>query len=135
MAEVEVIKGSVGDLKVGKYVMIDGEPCRVVGIQTSKPGKHGAAKARVDGIGLFDGVKHTLLKPTDADVDIPLIERKRAQIVSVAPGSAQLMDLESFETFEVTVPGEMSAEVQPGKEMQYISTMGKKILLQVSGER
>ncbi|HLD75536.1 MAG TPA: translation initiation factor IF-5A, partial [Candidatus Norongarragalinales archaeon] len=73
------IFGSVGDLKVGKYVIIDDIACRIVGMDKSKPGKHGAAKMRVEAIGIFDGTKHTLMKPTDADVEIPIIERKRAQ--------------------------------------------------------
>lgn len=121
----------MNDLKIGKYVIIDDTPCRVVGIDKSKPGKHGAAKMRVEAIGLFDGTKHTLMKPADADVEIPIIERKRAQIVSVTGGTVQLMDLESFETFEIEVPEEMQSEVEPGKEIQYMQVMGRKLLLRV----
>ena len=36
----------VRELKEGRYMMIDEEPCRILSIQTSKPGKHGEAKAR-----------------------------------------------------------------------------------------
>ena len=36
----------VGELRVGGYMMIEGEPCRIVDIAKSKPGKHGSAKAR-----------------------------------------------------------------------------------------
>ncbi|MEM7827910.1 MAG: translation initiation factor IF-5A, partial [Candidatus Aenigmatarchaeota archaeon] len=37
----------VKDLNEGNYVMADGEPCRVVSITISKPGKHGSTKARI----------------------------------------------------------------------------------------
>lgn len=33
-----------GSLKEGSYVIIDGEPCKVVEIEKSKTGKHGSAK-------------------------------------------------------------------------------------------
>lgn len=125
------IFGSVGDLKVGKYVIIDDIACRIVGMDKSKPGKHGAAKMRVEAIGIFDGTKHTLMKPTDADVEIPIIERKRAQVVSVSGTSAQLMDLASYETFEVGIPEDMQKDAEVGKEIQYMETMGRKLLLRI----
>ncbi len=129
---VDRIFGSMGDLKVGKYVLIENEPCRVVSIDKSKPGKHGAAKMRVEAIGMFDNVKRSIMKPSDGDVEIPMIDRKKAQIVSVAGTSAQLMDLTTFETFEVLVPEEMRSEVEVGKEIQYMETMGRRLLLRVS---
>lgn len=126
---VDKIFGSMGDLKEGKYVIIDDLPCRVVSIAKSKPGKHGAAKMRIEAIDLFNGTKHNLMKGSDADCEIPIIERKRAQIVSVSGNSAQLMDLTSYETFEVTIPEDMKATIQGGMEMQYMEVMGKRILM------
>ncbi|VVB70914.1 Translation initiation factor 5A [uncultured archaeon] len=126
---VDKIFGSMGDLKEGKFVIIDDLPCKVVSIAKSKPGKHGAAKMRIEAIDLFNGTKHTLMKGSDADCEIPIIERKRAQIVTVTGNSAQLMDMTSYETFEVTIPEEMKASVQPGMEMQYMEVMGKRILM------
>ena len=41
----------IGKLKEGRYIVIDDEPCRILGIATSKPGKHGAAKSRIDAVG------------------------------------------------------------------------------------
>ncbi|HJJ86967.1 MAG TPA: translation initiation factor IF-5A, partial [Methanocorpusculum sp.] len=37
----------VGKLKEGRYVVVDDEPCKIMSISISKPGKHGAAKARL----------------------------------------------------------------------------------------
>lgn len=131
---VDKIYGSMGDLKVGKYVIIEEVPCRVVSIDKSKPGKHGAAKMNVVAIGIFDNTKRSLMKPSDADVEIPIIERKRAQIVAVTGNSAQLMDLASYETFEVEVPDDMRSEIEAGREIEYMETMGRKLLLRVRGE-
>jgi len=128
------IFAQMGDLKVGKYVIVDDAPCRVVSIDKSKPGKHGAAKMNVVAIGIFDNVKRTLMKPSDGDVEIPIIERKRAQIVTVSGTSAQLMDLQSYETFEVEVPEDMRSEVEAGKELEYMEAMGRKMLTRVRGE-
>ncbi len=126
----EKIFGTMGDLKEGKYVIIDDHPCKIVSMDKSKPGKHGAAKVNVVGISLFDSSKHTLAKPADADVEIPIVERRRAQVISVSGNAAQLMDLESFETFEVTVPEEMVKGMETGKEIQYVLALGKKLLVQ-----
>ncbi len=125
---VDRIFGSVGDLKVGKYVIIDDHPCRVVSVDKSKPGKHGAAKCNIVAISLTGSSKHSLMKPSDADCEIPIVERKRAQVVSLSGTTAQLMDLTSYETFEVTVPEDMKGDMQNGAEIQYFDVMGKKIL-------
>ena len=130
MTDVE--HGSMKDLKVGKYVMIDGVPCRVVGIEVSAPGKHGAAKMRVTAIGIFDGTKRTLLKPSDADVEIPIIERKRGQIVTIMGDMAQVMDLTTFETFEMNLPEDLRANAEAGKEVEYMETMGKKMITRIA---
>ncbi len=131
---VDRIFGSMGDLKVGKYVIIEDVPCRVVSIDKSKPGKHGAAKMNVVAIGLFDNSKRSLMKPSDGDVEIPIIERRRAQVVAITGTSAQLMDLSSYETFEVEMPEDMRGEIESGKEIEYMETMGRKLLLRIRGE-
>lgn len=121
------------ELKVGKYVLIDDVPCRIVGIESSAPGKHGAAKMRVTAIGIFDNQKKTLLKPSDADIEVPIIERKTGQIVSVVGNVAQIMDLANYETFELQIPQEIRESASAGKEVEYMESMGKKIITRVRG--
>ncbi len=128
---VDKVFGSMGDVREGKYIMIDEHPCRVVSMDKSKPGKHGAAKIALVAISLFDESKHTMSKSSDADIEIPIIERKKAQIVSVQGNSAQLMDSDSYETFEVTVPEDMKNEIEAGKDIQYMLVLGRKLLLRV----
>jgi len=91
----------------------------------SKPGKHGAAKARIDAIGLFDGQKRSIVNPVDAKVYVPIVERKSAQVLSIAGSTAQLMDSSDYSTFELSIPDELKDKVRQGEEISYISAMGK----------
>jgi translation initiation factor 5A len=125
--------GVMKDLKIGKYVLIDDIPCKVVEIESSAPGKHGAAKMRVTAIGVFDGQKKTLLKPSDADIQVPVIERKVCQVISISGDSAQVMDLADYSTFDIAIPQDMRDNIASGKEVEYMESMGKKILLRVRG--
>ncbi len=122
---------SAKELKVGKYVIIDGIPCRIVNIDSSKPGKHGSAKMRVTAIGIFDDQKKNLLTPSSADVEVPLIERQNAQIVSINGNTAQLMDTTSYEVFELTIPEELISEASAGKEAELLCAMGRKRITRI----
>jgi len=122
--------GVIKYLKVGSYVMIDDEPCKVSKITKSKPGKHGSTKARVEAIGIFDGKKRTLLKPTAASCNIPMILKKGAQVVSITGNTAQLMDLGNYSMFEVEIPEDLKAKVQAGGEVEYWEIGSRKMIKQ-----
>lgn len=124
--EGEIIFATGKDLKVGKYVVIDGIPCRVVEIDVSKPGKHGAAKMRITGIGLFGGEKKVLLIPADAEVQVPVIKKRTAQVISVVGDTAQVMDKDTYETFDVFVPEDVKESVSEGKEVEIVEAMGQR---------
>jgi translation initiation factor 5A len=121
----------VKTLKVGKYVILDGEASKIVSIQTSSPGKHGAAKARVDAIGVFDNQKRGLVKPVDAKIEVPIIDKRTAQVLAIMGSDIQLMDLETYETFEVPIPDDMRNDLIEGAEVGYIVAMGNKKLMRV----
>ena len=56
-------QAEVRELKVGRYILIDEEPCKIISIDTSKPGKHGEAKSRIDAVGLYDEKKRSVVFP------------------------------------------------------------------------
>jgi translation initiation factor 5A len=118
----------VGKLKEGRYVVIDDEPCKILGIAISKPGKHGAAKSRIDAMGLFDGVKRSIVQPVSAKIYVPVVERKSGQVISKAGNIVQLMDTKDFTMFEITVVDDVAAGIETGKEITYIESMGKRKL-------
>jgi len=129
----EITYGTMKDLKIGRFVMIDGIACRVVDIETSAPGKHGAAKMRITGIGIFDGQKKTLLKPSSGDIEVPVITKKKGQIVSVTDTTAQVMDLESYETFDLPIPEDMKGSVKAGAEIEIMEASGRRAISRVMG--
>lgn len=127
MAEVEqgeIKFHQVGQLKTGNYVLIDGEACQIKDFEKSKPGKHGAAKARITGIGIFSGQKRTLMKPTNGDTEVPIIKRGNAQIVAVMGDSIQIMDQTNYNTFDLEKPKDIPGLVS-GAECEYIKYGGQ----------
>ncbi len=123
----------LGDLKVGSYVLIEGEPCRIVDYAKSKPGKHGAAKARVVAIGVFDGVKRSFVKPVSAQVEVPIIEKSGGQVISLLPNSVQIMDLENYEIFEAPQPEdkELKSNMASGVEVEYWRILGRTKIMRI----
>ncbi|MDO8553850.1 MAG: translation initiation factor IF-5A [Candidatus Micrarchaeota archaeon] len=114
------------DLKEGKYILIEDIPCRVADIDKSKSGKHGAAKMRITAIGVFDGQKKIMLTPGDADVEVPIINRTNVQIMSVSGKTAQVMDSQTYEIYEIEIPEEMVANAASGKEAEILEAMGRR---------
>ena len=127
----EVLYATMKDIKVGRFILIEGIPCRVVEIETSAPGKHGSAKMRVTAVSIFDGGKKTLLKPSDGDVEVPVITKKKAQVVSLSESRVQLMDLDTYETFELPIPSDMADKIKSGDEIEVIESMGKQAISRV----
>ena len=117
----------VGSLREGRYIVVDGEPCRIVGITKSKPGKHGAAKARIVAIGIFDGVKRSLVKPVDANVEVPIIDKRSGQVFAVSSSGVQIMDLETYEYLYAPFPEEeeLKTKLVSGVEIEYWQILGR----------
>jgi translation initiation factor 5A len=117
----------VGSLRVGSYIIIDDAPCKIVSYSKSKPGKHGAAKARIVAISVFDETKKTIVKPVSAQVDVPLIEKKVGQVIALLPAAVQLMDLETYEMLEAPYPDDqdLKDKLTSGVEVEYWQILGR----------
>lgn len=118
----------VRTLKEGKYVVLDEEPCTIVSMTTSKPGKHGAAKARIEGMGVFDSQKRSAIQPVTAKLYVPVIERKSGQVLSVSEDSVQIMDMEDYSTIEIELPGKLKGRIEPGKDISFLHFEGKYMI-------
>ena len=116
----------VRTLRVNRYMIIDEEPCKIMSISTSKPGKHGEAKARIEAIGIFDRQKRSVVHPVKHKIHVPLIDKRNAQVLALMGENVQLMDLETYETFEMPIPDEFKEQLQPGKEISYLEALGRK---------
>lgn len=113
------------ELKEGRYVIIDDEPCVIKSIAKSKPGKHGAAKARVDAVGIFDGQKRSIVQPVTAKIYVPIVERKSGQVLTIGDTSAQLMDMNDYSTIDVPITDSDREKLEEGKEVSYLLVMGR----------
>lgn len=124
----------LGSLKVGSYIVIDGEPCRIVSYDHSKPGKHGSAKARVAAIGVFDGSKHSLVSPVSSNVEVPLIDKRNGQVISISGKTLQIMDLETFEVFDTSsIEVEMRDKLVQGGEVEYWKVLDRIKIVRAKG--
>src|SRR5512136_3450107 len=113
-------QAEVRELKENRYIVIDDEPCKILSISTSKPGKHGEAKARIEAMGIFDGSKRSVVYPVKHKVQVPIIDKRQAQVITLMGTEVQLMDLETYETFNVPIPEEYKDKLPSGKELQYM---------------
>jgi translation initiation factor 5A len=125
----------VGSLKIGHYVVVDGEPCKIVEYEKSKPGKHGAAKARIVAISALTGQKKNVISPVDGKIEVPMIDKKSAQVISISGNVLQLMDMESYQTFETDMPEdeEIRGKLASGLEVEYWNMLGKNKIVRVKG--
>jgi len=122
---------SVGSLQKGSYIVIDGVACKVVSTATSRPGKHGHAKVNMMAVGILDGKKRTLVLPGHDNVDVPVIEKKTAQVLSINGDTANLMDSESYETLDLEIPEELKETCKEGVEILYWEILDNRVMKQV----
>jgi len=128
----------LGSLKIGSYILLPvsdqptGDPCRITEYDTSKPGKHGAAKARIVAVGVFDGQKRPHVGPVSMQVHVPLIDKRVGQIVSITGSNFQLMDSETFETFDADlVDEEIEGKLQQGQDIEYWNVMDRIKIMRI----
>ena len=118
----------VRELREGGYINDGEEPCKILSIEMSKPGKHGAARARIDVTPIFGGSKRSILSTVTAKVQVPMIEKRTAQVINLIAGKNEvnLMDLETYEQFDCAFDEELREGLEAGKEIQYMVAMGRR---------
>ena len=104
-----------GDFKTGLTVLIDGDPCVVLDFQHVKPGK-GAAILRTKMKNLKTGNTQERNFSASTKFEAAPIERKIVQYSYMADNVYYFMDMDTFETFEVS-------EEQVGDNKYYLSDM------------
>jgi len=121
----------INKLKQGGFILVDDAPCRVEKVQISSSGKHGHAKVRVDAIGILDGRRRSVVKSSGKTVDVPIINKGVAQVLAIVGDNAQLMDMQTYEVFELPIPEELKDKLQAGGEINYFEVVGIKTLKQI----
>lgn len=118
----------IKDLKPNGFVIIDGVPCRVERVQSSTSGKHGHAKIRLDAIGLFDNTRKSIIAPSHENIEVPIVEKKRGQVISITGNKSQIMDLATYEVMEMDIPEERKDKIRQGEEIEYFEVLDIKTL-------
>lgn len=119
----------VNELKKGDTVLIDKQYIsRITDITSSAPGKHGHAKYRIEAVDVLDGKKRVLILTSEDRMEVPIIEKRNAQVISVNGDKVQLMDLESYDVFETDIPEEFRDKLKEGSQVVYSDLMGKKVI-------
>jgi len=133
-AEGETKKADAGSLKPGSYILMEGVASKVIDVQISRPGKHGHAKARISAVGLIDEKKRVAVMPGHDKVDIPIIGKKTAQVLSITGDVATVMDAETYEQFEMKIPEELKGQIVEGVNVLYWVIINEKIMKQIKSE-
>lgn len=123
------------ELREGSAVIIEKVPCIVKSIDISKTGKHGHAKCRIEAVGIIDDKKRVSAVPGHERFEIPMIEKKRGQVLTILPdkSKASVMDVESFENFDVAVSSEIRENIKEGSQVEYWNIEGEKIIKRILG--
>ena len=122
---------SIGGLQKGSYIVIDGVACKVTDTATSRPGKHGHAKVNLMAVGLIDGKKRNLVLPGHDNVEVPIIEKKDAQVLSVSGTTASCMDMETYETIELSIEDDEVKDAKEGDIILYWQILDDKVAKQI----
>ncbi len=126
---------SVGSLKKGSSVVIDGVACRVTNLAISRPGKHGHAKVRLEAVGIIDGKKKQIVMPGHDNIEVPIIDKRTAQVLSITEDHANVMDMETYETFDIKISEDVEGgPVTAGCEVLYWVILDDKVLKQVKSK-
>ncbi len=119
------------ELKVGSFAIFDGESYVIRNVDVSKTGKHGAHKCRFEAVSVIGDKKKIALFPGTARIEVPMIDKKKAQVLAVMGDTVSVMDSESFENFELPIPEEFKGQVVDGISLEYWDVEGKKIIKRI----
>ncbi|MEA3229503.1 MAG: translation initiation factor IF-5A [archaeon] len=118
------------DAKKGNYIILEDVACQVLDNKISKPGKHGEAKCRIEAVGILDNKKRVHITPAGHRLISPILDKKNCQVLSISGNSAQAMDMETYETFDIEIPKEMKDNIEEGKEFGYWEILGNKVFME-----
>ena len=131
MADTKMV--GANQVQKGSFILMGGVACKVVDVEISKPGKHGHSKVRISAVGLVDDRKKIVVMPGHDNVEVPIIEKRNAQVLSVHGDAANVMDSETYETFDLKIPEEFKGQVTEGSSVLYWTIMDEKVIKQVKG--
>jgi len=128
MAELDKKLLTMGEVRLNSYAIIEGSICKITEVEKSMPSHRSSPRIRLVGVDLFNGQKKQLMKPAGAVIEVPIIEKKIAQVIALSGTNAQIMDMESFDNFELPIPEELQGKLESGTEIEYLQAGNQKII-------
>ena len=125
---------SVSSMQKGSHIIVDGVACKVSSLSVSRPGKHGHAKVNLMAVGILDDKKRNLVMPGHDDIAVPIVGKKNAQVLSISENKANVMDSESYETFDLEIPEELKSDVTEGVTVVYWEILEDRVMKQVKSD-
>jgi len=133
----------ISKIKKGGYIIEGGEAYKVTSITHSKAGKHGHGKYRLEATSVIGGKKASVILCSGHKIDVPIIEKKNAQVLTVeerveergkeriTKRVANVMDTDTYETFDIEVPDELAPNVKEGVKVLLWDVMGVRLMKQI----
>jgi len=116
------------EAKPGTNIMMEGEPYTVKKVDISKTGKHGASKCRIEAQGMFTDQKKILAVPGHERFEVPMVDKRKGQVLCLGENTASVMDMENFETIEMKVPEELKEELKENSTVEYWDIEGRRMI-------
>lgn len=115
------------EMRVGTFLLIDGVAHQVKKMDTSKTGKHGHTKVRFEALNAWTGKKKVMVVPGPDKFEVPMINKRNGQVLSVNGNMASIMDSETFENLELEILEGVEGIVE-GTNVEYWDIEGEKLL-------
>ena len=116
------------EARVGTSILLEGEPYTIKKIDISKTGKHGHSKCRIEAVGIINNQKKVFVIPGHNRLEIPMIDKRKGQVLSKGENTVSIMDLESFETLDIPCSEEIKSTLEVNDNVEYWDIEGKKIV-------
>jgi translation initiation factor 5A len=110
-------------LKVGRYCCVEDKAYKINSISTSKPGKHGSAKARMDLVDIFTGSKISHVGSVSSTINVPIIEKGTAMVTHLEGADVHAMNMKDHSM--MILPLEDGLAVDAGKEIMWMEALGR----------
>jgi translation initiation factor 5A len=110
-------------LKVGRFCVVDDEAYKILSISTSKPGKHGSAKARIELVSLFSSKKISHVGSVTDSIHVPMIEKGKALVTHIDGEEVHAMNMKDHSMMILPLDADMN--VEPSKEILWMEALGR----------
>jgi len=110
-------------LKVGRFCVVDDEAYKILSISTSKPGKHGSAKARIELVSLFSAKKISHVGSVTDSIHVPMIEKGKALVTHIDGDEVHAMNMKDHTMMILPLDADMN--VEPSKEILWMEALGR----------